>query len=83
MKAVPSRSCGKTALRMPNPWGISRAPKAPWISRAVMSEAGPGARPQAMEARVKPVMPARKVRRRPYLSPSRPPGTSRTPSARA
>src|SRR5580704_17410864 len=74
---------GKTEPSMPKPCGISSAPNAPWTSRATMIEGGSQARPQASEAAVKPVMPIRKVRRRPYLSPSRPPVTSSTPRASA
>ena len=79
LNALPMCSRGKTEPRIPNPWGMSSAPNAPWTSRATMIEAGSQARPQASEAAVNPAMPIRNVRRRPYLSPSRPPVTSSTP----
>jgi hypothetical protein len=48
-----------------------------------MSTAEFGARPHRAEARVKPVIPMRNVRRWPKRSPKRPPTTSREPSASA
>ena len=83
LNALPMCSRGKTEPSMPKPCGISSAPNAPWTSRATMIEGGSQARPQASEAAVKPARPIRKVRRRPYLSPSRPPVTSSTPRASA
>ena len=52
-------------IRMPMPWGISRAPKPPCTSRAAISMAGSADRPQASEARVNPAIPVRNMRRLP------------------
>ena len=79
LNALPMCSCGKPEPSMPKPCGISSAPNAPWTSRATVIEGGS----QASEAAVKPAMPIRKVRRRPYLSPRRPPVTSSTHRASA
>ena len=58
-----------------------RAPGQTEATRATMSRAGAGENPATAEARVNPLMPIRKGRRWPNLSPSRPPTTSRTPMA--
>jgi hypothetical protein len=80
-KAPPISLGGKTALIIPNPCGMSSAPKAPWSTRVAMSTSGDGASAHASEASVKPVMPTTKTRRRPKTSPRRPPTIMNTPKA--
>ena len=83
LKALTSMSLGKVLVMIAMPCGIRSAPNAPWTTRAMMSMAGLGARPQTAEATVKPVMPRRNSLRWPYLSPRRPPTTSSAPMASA
>jgi len=82
-RALLSMSLGKVLVMIAMPWGMRSAPNPPCTTRAMMRTAGLGAKPQRTEARVKPVMPTRNVLRWPYLSPSRPPTTSRVPMASA
>ena len=55
------------------------APPKPWIERAAISMPFVSARPQASDASVNSVMPARKSRRCPKRSPSRPPRRRKPP----
>ena len=72
MNALPSSSGGKATFTRANPCGIITAPNSPWSTRAAMSQPAPGASPHASDARVKPAMPTRNIRRRPSRSPRRP-----------
>src|SRR5208283_5003760 len=81
LNAVPIMSRGKVDVMIAIPCGMRRAPKAPWSNRPATMTAALGARPHTSEASVNPAMPTRKMRRWPYLSPSRPPMTSSTPMA--
>jgi hypothetical protein len=78
-----SSSAGKVSRRMPNPWGSISAPSSPWSSRKAISVPLVGATAHSTEETVNPATPARKVRRRPNRSPSRPPVISPTESASA
>ena len=71
-KALPISSAGNTALMMAKPCGIITAPSRPWATRLPISISGEVARPQTVEATVKPTAPIRKSRRRPTRSPRRP-----------
>ena len=81
--ALGSSSVEKTSLITPRPWGIISAPKAPCTRRNAISIPGELASPHAIEAAVKPAAPIRKRRRRPKMSPSRPPVTRPTLNASA
>jgi hypothetical protein len=80
-KAFVRISLENVLVMMAMPWGIISAPKAPCVARAAINRAGLGEIPATAEATVKPLIPIRKSRRWPNLSPSRPPTTSRTPMA--
>ena len=73
------RSWGGNALVMIDsvPGIISAAPT-PWTARLATSQPAVGASPIVAEAAAKITTPIRKTRRRPKMSPSRPPVTSRT-----
>ena len=75
-------SSAKTCLIMPNPCGIRRAPKPPWIARTTIRNSGDDAAAQAIDAAVKPTTPIRNSRRRSIRSPSRAPVISNTAKAR-
>ena len=79
--APPISFGGKTFLMTPRPCGISSAPNAPWRTRVPMRTSGDGASAHAADASVKPVMPTMKTRRRPKMSPRRPPTIMKTPKA--
>ena len=80
-KAPPISLGGKTVLIMPRPCGISSAPKPPCSTRVAIRTSGDGASAHAIEASVKPAMPMTKMRRRPKMSPSRPPTIMNTAKA--
>ena len=61
--------------------GIISAPPIPCTTRLATSDAVSGARPAEAEASVNRVTPIRKVRRRPKMSPRRPPVASSTAKA--
>ena len=61
--------------------GVTSAPKTPWVARAAMSISGETASPPAIEARVNPISPINRARRRPITSETRPPSSSRDPNA--
>ena len=73
--ALPISSSGKTCFKIPKPWGIMIAAKTPWISRVAISMPGLWAAPQSALASVKPATPRMNRRRRPKMSPRRPPVT--------
>ena len=58
--------------------GIINAAPMPWTARLTTSEASFGARPAVAEESANTTTPNRKARRRPKMSPSRPPVTSST-----
>jgi hypothetical protein len=62
--------------------GAVMAAPIPWRARAASSQAAEVARPPRKEARVKTRMPAMNTRRRPRMSPARPPSSSRPPKVR-
>jgi len=62
-------------------WGTISAAAAPCATRAATNMPGVAASPQANEVRVNKASPTTKRRRRPNVSPRRPPSTSRTPYA--
>jgi hypothetical protein len=76
------RSCGGNAFVMiERVAGIISAAPRPWTARPPMSHAEDCEKPmKALEA-ANSTTPMRKTRRRPKMSPSRPPVTSRTPKA--
>jgi hypothetical protein len=59
--------------------GEAKAPPTPWSARKASSEPEFQAKPPASEATENSRMPAMKVRRRPMMSPMRPPSSSRPP----
>ena len=58
--------------------GIISAAPTPWTAREATRKPSDGAKPMVDEAKAKMPTPKRKMRRRPKMSPSRPPVTSRT-----
>ncbi len=66
-----------------NALGAATAAPTPWITRLVSSQAGFWARPPTREATVNTATPMMKTLRRPYMSPSLPPNSSRPPKATA
>jgi hypothetical protein len=72
---------GNSVTIMPRITAEAIAPPAPCRKRAATSMAGVWAAPQAIEAAVKSVRPARNTRRRPSRSPRRPASRSSPPNA--
>ena len=58
--------------------GIISAAPTPWTTRLTTSAVGSGAKPAVAEERAKMTTPMRNMRRRPKMSPSRPPVASST-----
>ena len=58
--------------------GIISAAPTPWTTRLTTSEVSSGANPAVAEERAKMTTPARNIRRRPKMSPSRPPVANST-----
>ena len=58
--------------------GIMNAAPMPWMARLATSQPWSGARPIAALESANTTTPKRNMRRRPKMSPSRPPVTSRT-----
>jgi hypothetical protein len=58
--------------------GIISAAPTPWTTRLTTSDVASGAKPAVAEERAKMVTPKRNMRRRPKMSPSRPPVASST-----
>jgi len=65
-----------TTWMMPRTCGNIRPEHMPCTTRATIRVTALGAAPHTAEAAVKPSMPHRNMRLRPYVSPSRPPVTS-------
>ena len=79
MPSAQARRCGGNAAesRASASGSISAAP-APWMARAATSAPASGARAHPAEAAVNRLTPAASMRRRPNLSPSAAPVSSRT-----
>ena len=76
--ALPRSSGGKALVMIESVAGIMNAAPMPWIARPAMSHASVGAKPIAALEIAKVTTPNRNIRRRPKMSPRRPPVTSRT-----
>ena len=75
-------SCGGNRSRIsPKPCGIMIAAKRPCTTRATIRLSGDQATAHRSEAVMKPTIPMSRIRRRPNMSPSRPPVSSPTASA--
>ena len=73
------RSSGGNALEMiESVPGIMNAAPTPWTAREATSQPSEGAKPIVAEASANTTTPNRNIRRRPKMSPSRPPVTSST-----
>lgn len=72
-KTLPRSCAGKVACTIDRTCGTISAAMPPWRMREATSISGLAARPHSAEATVKPPMPTRKTRLRPWMSPSRPP----------
>jgi hypothetical protein len=79
LRSVPS---AKLVVINDSAVGAAMAAPTPWRARAASSRPDVVARPPRKEARVKTRMPAMKVRRRPRMSPARPPSSRRPPKVR-
>ena len=80
---VRSRPSGKPETMMASTAGVAMAPPMPWMARAASSSGSAVARPPASDAAVNRATPVRKTRRRPRMSPARPPSSSRPPKVSA
>ncbi len=80
VRSLPS---GKVTAISDRPAGAASAAPTPCSTRAVISSAEFVAKPPSSEARVKNRMPALNIRRRPRISPARPPSISRPPNVTA
>ena len=76
---VRSRPSGKLVTISASTAGEANAPPTPCSARAASSRAEVVARPPASDATVNRLMPAMNIRRRPRMSPARPPSSSRPP----
>src|SRR5580693_2079413 len=76
-RSLPS---GKELTTSASTAGEASAPPTPWMARAASSMPAVVARPPASEASVKMVRPAMNIRRRPRMSPARPPSSSSPPN---
>ena len=76
--ALPRSSAGKAFVMIESVAGIMNAAPTPCTARPATSQAWSGARPMAALESAKTTTPKRNMRRRPKMSPSRPPVTSRT-----
>ncbi len=72
-RALPRSSALKLTWMVETSWGTIAAAASPCTTRAAISSSMVGAKPQAVEARVKPPIPIRNIFLRPTMSPSRPP----------
>ena len=71
------------SLIRPNTCGSMIAPSSPWAARAPISSPALCAAAHAADASTNPAIPVSSTRRRPKMSPSRPPVSSPTAMARA
>ena len=73
------RSCGgKAFVMIESVAGIMKAAPMPWTARLRTNERSLGARPAVADESANTITPKRNARRRPKMSPSRPPVTSST-----
>ncbi len=80
--ALPRSPAGNALVMIERVPGIISAAPTPWRAREATSQPSVGAKPAVAEARAKMVTPVRKTKRRPKMSPRRPPVTSRTANVR-
>ena len=78
-RSLPS---GKELTTSASTAGEASAPPTPWMARAASSMPAVVASPPASEASVKTVSPTMNIRRRPRMSPARPPSSSSPPNVR-
>ena len=78
-----SRGSRNVLTRVPRAAGARMAPNAPCSVRAITSISNETAAPPSAEARANPARPVMNTRLRLNMSPSRPPGSSKLPNARA
>ena len=76
--ALPRSSGGKVTVMIESVAGIMNAAPTPWTARPAISQPWSGASPIAALDSANTTTPKRNMRRRPRMSPSRPPVTSRT-----
>ena len=76
--ALPRSSGGNALAMIDSVPGIMNAAPTPWTAREATSQPSVGAKPIVAEATAKTTTPNRNIRRRPKMSPSRPPVTSST-----
>ena len=74
--ARPRADAENAELTMATVAGSIRAPPTPWTTRAIKRTAKTGANPATAEAPAKSMEPSKKTRRRPNMSPTRPPRMS-------
>ncbi len=74
---------GKVVVTRDSAVGATIAPPTPWMARAASSQASLVAKPPSSEASENRMMPAMNTRRRPSMSPARPPSSSRPPKVSA
>ena len=79
--ALPRSWGGNALVMIDSVAGIISAAPTPWTAREATSQCSEGAKPIVAEAAAKTTTPIRKTVRRPKMSPSRPPVTSRTANA--
>ncbi len=76
--ARPRSAGGKVFVMIESVAGIISAAPTPWVIRLITSAVVEGARPAVAEEIAKRTTPSRNIRRRPRMSPSRPPVASST-----
>ena len=76
--ALPRSSAGNVTVMIESVAGIMNAAPTPWMARPATSQPWSGARPMAALDSANTTTPNRNILRRPRMSPSRPPVTSRT-----
>jgi len=76
--ALPRSEGGNASEMIERVPGIMKAAPMPWSARPPTSQLSEGAKPSVAEASAKTTTPKRNMRRRPKMSPRRPPVTSRT-----
>ena len=81
--AVPRWRGGKVAAMIESVAGFISAAPTPWTTRAPISTCSLLAKPQKNDDTVKITRPVMKMRRRPSMSASLPPVSSRTPKVSA
>ena len=74
---------GKVVVTRDSAVGATMAPPTPWMARAASSQACVVAKPPSSEASENRMIPAMNTRRRPRMSPARPPSSSSPPKVSA